>query len=142
MIKSFKNMISTILILITFLVSHSLIIFKCPANAVNSTTSAEPESDNAKRGTPPYDYIIGKDKLPHFRVFFWVPLDAVNYKPYADKGINTNVSHHGPVENWNIVETDTKTEDKKLVFIFVPKTFVFLTGGNFYKVIHLDYEYN
>ena len=90
-----------------------------------------------KRGTPIYDYIIGTDELPHYRVFFWVPKNAVNLLPYADKGINTDVSHHGPVEKWSVVVTDKIRKNEELVFIYVPKTFVFLYGEGFEKVIHI-----
>ena len=93
-----------------------------------------------KRGTPSYDYILGSDGLPHFRVFFWIPKDATNLVPYATKGINTNVSRHGPVEKWNIVATDKVKDNSKLVFIYVPKTFVILYGKGFQKVIHLKYQ--
>jgi hypothetical protein len=106
--------------------------------SLNMLTAAK-AADNSeiKRGAPPYDYIIGKDRLPHFRVFFWLPLCAENYIPYAASDVDTDVSHHGPVENWSVVETDIKTDSEKLVCIVVPKTFVFLHGRNFYKLIYL-----
>ena len=112
----------------------------------NPTKSAEPDnsdsssdSTNEKRGTPTYDYITGSDGWPHFRVFFWVPKYATTFTPYADKDINTDVSEHGPVEKWAVVDTKEVKDDEKLVFIYVPKTFVFLYGKGFEKVIHLKY---
>jgi len=95
-----------------------------------------------KRGTPSYDYILGSDGLPHFRVFFWVPKDATDFVPYAKRGINTNVSLHGPVGKWNVVTTNKVKDNLKLVFIYVPKTFVILYGKGFQKVIHLKYQIN
>lgn len=92
-----------------------------------------------KRGNPTYDYIIGKDHLPHFRVFFWVSKEAKNYTPYADDGVKTDVSEHGPVEKWAVVETNEIKENEKLVFIYVPKTFVLLQGRGFEDKIHLRY---
>jgi hypothetical protein len=115
----------------TFLTVNTLFIFD---------TSAKGLSSDISRADPPYDYIIGKDKLPHFRACFWVPLTASKFKPYADKNVKTDVSHHGPVENWGVVESNIKDADKKLVYIFVPKTFVILNGRDFYKSIHLSYE--
>ena len=90
-----------------------------------------------KRGCPIYDAITGNDGLPHYRVFFWVPKTAKRLVPYADTGVKTDVSSHGPVEKWSVVETKTADAHEKLVFIFVPKTFVYLYGNGFEKVIHL-----
>jgi hypothetical protein len=98
------------------------------------------ETSSEKRGSPTYDYIIGNDGLPHYRVFFWIPINGDTLLPYADKGINTAVSHHGPVDKWSIVITEKVNKKEKLVFIYVPKTFVFLYGEGFEKVIHLKYK--
>ncbi|MBK1813875.1 hypothetical protein JHL18_25035 [Clostridium sp. YIM B02505] len=100
------------------------------------------DSTSAKRGEPSYDYIIGGDYLPHFRVFFWVHKDAKRYIPYADKGVKTDVSEHGSVEKWSVVETKETNGDDKLVFIYVPKTFVILQGKDFQNKIHLNYQVN
>jgi hypothetical protein len=109
-------------------------------NAFNSFNISTKSTDNIieKRGTPSYDYVIEKDLLPHFRVFFWVDKNATNYVPYADEGINTNVSSHGPAERWSVVETDTIREKEKLVYVYVPKTFVILHSRDFDKLIHLE----
>lgn len=96
-------------------------------------------SPDEERGYPTYDKIIGNDGWPHYRVFFWVSKTATNFIPYSDAGIKTDVSSHGPVEKWSVVETKTIDGDKKLVYIFVPKTFVYLYGNGFEKVIHLQY---
>lgn len=93
-----------------------------------------------KRGTPTYDYITGTDRLFHYRVFFWVPKSAVKLTPYADIGTITNVSNHGPVEKWSVVDTGKINKDEKLVFIYVPKTFIFFHGNGFEKIIHIKYE--
>lgn len=93
-----------------------------------------------KRASPAYDTIIGKDGLPHYRVLFWVPKEAKMFTPYSDEGVNTNVSTHGPVEKWSVQETKITNDKEKLVFIFVPKTFVYLYGSEFDKVIHLKYS--
>ena len=58
-----------------------------------------------KRGTPTYNYNIGSDELPHYRVFFWIPKTATNLLLYADKNVNTDISQHGPVEKWSVVLT-------------------------------------
>ncbi|GFP74210.1 hypothetical protein [Clostridium fungisolvens] len=98
------------------------------------------DTHKEKRGNPTYDYIIGKDHLPHFRVFFWVSKEAKNYTPYADDEVKTDVSEHGPVEKWAVVETNEIKENEKLVFIYVPKTFVLLQGIGFQNKIHLRYD--
>lgn len=96
-------------------------------------------TSNEERGVPKYDYIIGKDNLPHFRVFFWVPKNATHFIPYVDKGINSDVSHHGAAEKWSVIVTTKIRDNEKLVFVYVPKTFVFLLGKNFEEVVHLSY---
>jgi hypothetical protein len=83
---------------------------------------------------------MGKDGLYHYRVFFWVPNTATKFIPYADTGVITDVSSHGPVEKWSVEETNITNANEKLVFIFVPKTFVYLYGKGFEKVIHLKYD--
>lgn len=103
------------------------------------TTVASGDIIIEKRGIPSYDYIIGKDLLPHFRAFFWVDKNATKYIPYADAGVNTDVSSHGPAEKWSVVETNKSNYSDKLVFVFVPKTFVILHGKDFDKLIHLKY---
>ena len=110
------------------------------ATAIAPAKDLQEATVSEKRGSPTYDYIIGTDGLPHYRVFFWIPKNGDNLLPYADKGINTNVSHHGPVAKWNVVITNKVNENEKLVFIYVPKTFVFLYGKGFEKVIHLNYK--
>ena len=54
--------------------------------------------------------------------------------------MNTDVSSHGPVEKWSVEETKITNEREKLVFILVPKTFIYLYGDGFEKVIHLKYS--
>jgi len=122
--------------------SKEMLISSATNNTVVSTPSINHIKDRVseKRDTNTYDYIIGPDRLPHFRVFFWIPKNAVNLMPYADKGINTDVSKHGPVEKWSVVITNKTNGNEKLVFIYVPKTFVFLYGLGFEKVIHLNYK--
>lgn len=110
------------------------------ATAITLNKDTQKYTTVEERGTPTYDYIIGNDGLPHFRVFFWIPKNADNPVPYANKGINTKVSRHGSVEKWSIVVTDKVKEDTKLVFIYVPKTFVIIYGKGFEKVIHLKYQ--
>lgn len=93
-----------------------------------------------KRADPAYDTIKGEDGWLHYRVLFWVPKEANKFIPYADNGVNTDVSAHGPVEKWSVQETNITNENEKLVFVFVPKTFVYLYGNGFEKVIHLKYS--
>ena len=113
--------------------------------AIASTPTATPTASkkfivNEKRGNPTYDYIIGTDNWAHYRVFFWVPRNATNFIPYADPGIVTDVSEHGPAQKWSVVTTGKVNKDEKLVFIYVPKTFIFFQGNGFEKVIHLKYK--
>lgn len=93
-----------------------------------------------KRANPAYDKIIGDDGMYHYRVLFWVPKEASKFQPYADDAVNTNVSSHGPADKWWVQETGTTNGNEKLVFIFVPKTFVYLYGNGFENVIHLKYN--
>lgn len=139
--KFIKKLISiiSILLILTFNLASPLALNNS-VKAINLKSTLSKQEISEKRGTPPYDYIIGKDHLPHFRVFFWIPINASYYKPAAAKGVHTNVSHHGPVENWTVAETGIKNVTEKLVYIFVPKTFVFLHGKNFYKSVYLKYE--
>lgn len=107
------------------------------SNAINEISKSYP---NEKRALPAYDKVIGKDGLYHFRVLFWVPNESTKLIPYADEGVVTDVSSHGPVEKWSVKETNQINGDEKLVFILVPKTFVFLYGEGFEKVIHIKYS--
>ena len=95
---------------------------------------------NEKRASPTYDTITGDDGQPHYRVLFWVPKTATKFTPYVDVDVKTNVSSHGPVEKWSVAEIKHADAHEKLVFIFVPKTFVYLYGNGFEKVIHLKYS--
>lgn len=110
------------------------------SDSIVASNTVKEDSFVEKRGEPTYDYVIGSDYLPHFRVFFWVPKDAKNYIPYADEGVKTDVSEHGPAEKWSVVETNKTRENEKLVFIYVPKTFVMLQGKGFQNKIHLQYK--
>lgn len=134
----YKILFATILLFTTIITTNMFALASNAANEPILVSSMNKNSSKTKRGEPPYDYIIGKDKFPHFRIFFWVPLSATKYIPYADDDINTDISHHGPVDKWSVVETDDKNDKEKLVYIFVPKTFVFLHGKSFYKLIHLS----
>ena len=95
---------------------------------------------NEKRASPAYDKVVGEDGVFHYRVLFWVPKEAVKFIPYADEGVETDVSEHGPVQKWYVGDTKIANEKEKLVFILVPKTFVYLYGNNFENVIHLKYK--
>lgn len=117
-----------------FLKRDTAFSFSTPPNHTAINYSSE------KRASPPYDIVMGNDGMFHFRVLFWVPKEAVKFMPYADDVIVTDVSSHGPVEKWSVKETQRTNGDEKLVFIFVPKTFVFLYGSGFEKVIHLKFE--
>ncbi|AQS03710.1 hypothetical protein [Clostridium beijerinckii] len=105
----------------------------------NSNNNLSESNSTEKRATLSYDKIIGRDGLYHYRVLFWVPKEVTKFIPYADTGIITDVSSHGPIEKWSVEETNITSSNEKLVFIFVPKTFVYLYGKGFEKVIHLKY---
>lgn len=135
---SFSIKISILgLLLLNYEKRQELVALKTSVS-VDSTALFE-ANENEKRGTPTYDSIIGSDGLPHYRVFFWVPRNATNIAPYANKEVNTNVLHHGPASNWSVVETKNIKGNEKLVFVYVPKTFVFMYGKGFEWVIHLKY---
>ncbi len=127
------------------IVSLLVFLFNSFINVINIPKVAKADVSidnyilNENRGVPRFDYIIGNDNWPHYRVFYWVPINASHFTPYADKGVNTDVSEHGPAQKWSVVVTPRVINDEKLVFIYVPKTFVFLFGKDFYKVIHLSY---
>ncbi|MCB2293535.1 hypothetical protein LGK95_08375 [Clostridium algoriphilum] len=128
-----------ILVCMSFIPSALIPLVNKPKDSISITTLSK-RLQNEKRGIPHYDYIIGKDNWPHFRVFFWVPENAIHYKPYADSGVNTDVSEHGPVSKWSVVTTKQTKDNEKLVFIYVPKSFVILYGNGFANVIHLEYH--
>lgn len=134
----FKILYVTILLFTIIITTNMLVLASNDVKDPMLVSSMNKDSSKTKRGEPPYDYIIGKDNLPHFRIFFWVPLSATKYVPYADNDINTDISHHGPAEKWSVIETGDKNDKEKLVYIFVPKTFVFLHGKSFYKLIQLS----
>jgi hypothetical protein len=110
------------------------------SNVIATDVTMDRDPSNEKRGVPHYDYIIGKNMWPHYRVFFWVPKSATHFTPYADSGVNTDVSEHGVAEKWSVVVTKEIKGDEKLVFIYIPKTFVILYGKGFDDVIHLSYN--
>ena len=124
--------------LITLLFNNFLPATNIPKVIATDITPVKHIS-NENRGIPHYDYIIGKDNWPHYRVFFWVPKNATHFTPYADSGVNTDVSEHGDASKWSVVVTNEIKDDGKLVFIYVPKTFVFMYGKGFEDVIHLNY---
>lgn len=113
-------------------------IFSISDSSLNNSNSIKSNSTE-KRATLSYDKIIGRDGLYHYRVLFWVPKEVTKFIPYADTGVITDVSSHGPIEKWSVEETNLTSDNEKLVFIFVPKTFVYLYGNGFEKVIHLKY---
>ena len=131
------------LLLLIFFMMIFLFINLIPAanlsKVMASNTIIDSNIPNEKRGIPQYDYIIGKDKWPHYRIFFWVPKTATHFTPFADRGVDADVSKHGAPEKWAVVVTNEIIGNEKLVFIYVPKTFVFLYGKGFEKVIHLSY---
>ncbi|MBC2581959.1 hypothetical protein [Clostridium sp. DJ247] len=146
--KKFKDyfLVFLIFLCIEMLLCFTILFFqRTLAKPIDFSTSAPIHQINIsypkeKRGVPTYDKIMGNDGWPHYRVFFWTPKTATHFVPYADAGVRTDVSSHGPVEKWSVVETQTIKDDEKLVFVFVPKTFVFLYGKGFEKVIHLSYS--
>lgn len=93
-----------------------------------------------KRDTPPYTWAMGDDMIPHIKLFFWVPVDSKNYTTFADKGIKTFVLGHGSVDKWGVSETGETSKNEKLVYVYVPKTFMLLYGKDFYSLIHLYYK--
>lgn len=134
-----KNLLLIVMLSLITLLFYSFLPLTNTQNVIATNTTLYNEASNEKRGTPHYDYIIGKDHWPHYRVFFWVPKSATHFTPYADSGVNTNVSEHGDASKWSVVVTPEIKADRKLVFIYVPKTFVFLYGNDFEDVIHLNY---
>lgn len=148
MIKKYKSyfIIGLVFISIEILLCLPILLFFPSSKEPTAFSTSAPMHQtitsypNEKRGFPAYDTITGNDGWPHYRVFFWVPKTATNFVPYADDWVKTDVSSHGSVEKWSVVETQTTNAEEKLVFIFVPKTFVYLYGNDFEKVIHLRYR--
>lgn len=89
------------------------------------------------RDDPKFDYVTGNDRLPHFRVAFWVPVDTTSITPYTPYNIITNVSNHGTIENWRVVDSDRHLEDMRLIYVFVPKRFILLYGKYFWKYVYV-----
>lgn len=148
MIKKYRNYFITVLIFLSINILFYIPLLLCipllkdfstysTSGPMNKTSVNYP---NEKRAFPTYDTIIGDDGLPHYRVLFWVPKTAIKFIPYVDAGVKTDVSSHGPIEKWSVQEIKNVDDHEKLVFIFVPKTFVFLYGKGFEKVIHLKYS--
>lgn len=135
-----KFKISLLLLLIIILTGEFIKIlilyFSNPLPAASNIVNVKLE----KRGTPPYNWVIGKDLLPHIRLFFLVPINSCGYKAFTDSGVKTYVPGHGAVDNWRVNETEKILGNEKLVYIFIPKTFMILHGKNFYKLIHIYYE--
>jgi hypothetical protein len=131
--------------LLMLMLSSIILLFSSFIPATNTSKinavgiSMTKDISNEKRGIPNYDYIIGNDNWPHYRVFFWVPKSATHFTPYSDKSVNTDISNHGAVEKWSVVVTNEINVDSKLVFVYVPKTFVFMYGIGFETLIHLSY---
>ena len=134
-----KILLRTLLLLLILLVFNSNLYIANNSNTVTVSKTVTKNIANEKRGAPHYDHITGKGNWPHYRVFFWVPSNATHFIPYADSGVDTDVSEHGPVEKWSVVVTKQIKDNEKLIFIYVPKTFVFLYGGGFEDVIHIKY---
>jgi len=148
MMKKHKNYFTLTLVFLSIDVFLCLPLILCIPLSKKSVSFSAPTPNDVpninypveKKSSPSYDTITGKDGWPHYRVFFWVPKTATKFVPYSDSNVKTDVSFHGPVEKWSVIETKTTHAHEKLVFIFVPKTFVYLYGNNFEKVIHLKYS--
>ncbi|WP_298846828.1 hypothetical protein [Clostridium sp.] len=134
-----KILLGAITLILMLLVFRSAVHIPSNTNTVKVIKTVNKNIENEKRGTPHYDHIIGNDGLPHYRVFFWVPSNVTHFTPYADSGVDTAVSEHGPVEKWSVVSTKQIKDNEKLIFIYVPKTFVFVYGKGFEEVIHIKY---
>jgi len=128
-----------LLLMLSVLVFNSVMYISNNLNTVEVSKTVTKNIRNEKRGIPHYDHIIGKDNWPHYRVLFWVPSNATHFIPYADSEVDTDVSEHGPVGKWSVVATKQIKNNEKLMFIYVPKTFVFLYGDGFEDVIHIKY---
>lgn len=149
MIKKHKNNFILISLFLCILIFIFLPINLCPPllryasifsiSDSSSNNNLSESNSTEKRATLSYDKIIGRDGLYHYRVLFWVPKEVTKFIPYADTGVITDVSSHGPIEKWSVEETNITSSNEKLVFIFVPKTFVYLYGKGFETVIHLKY---
>jgi hypothetical protein len=47
---------------------------------------------------------------------------------------------HGTISQWPVKETGETTKTEKLVYFYVPKTFILIYGRNFYRLVGLAYE--
>ena len=134
-----KILLGTLMLILMVLVFNRVMYIPNDTRTVVVSKTVTKNIQNENRGIPHYDYVIGKDNWPHYRVFFWVPSNATHFTPYANSGVDTDVSEHGPVQKWSVVATKHIKGNEKLIFIYVPKTFVFLFGHGFEDVIHLKY---
>ena len=135
--KSLKYILLIVLIVIVlFVATKAVSIIFSSTDTSDYINTKEIET----RGNPPYSWMIGKDHLPHMKVFFWVPIKSSILIPYSNKGVKTFVIGHGAINRWHVVNTGNVKDSLMLVYIFVPKTFVFTHGVNFYKLIHLYYN--
>lgn len=135
--KLFKFLLLIILIVFAIFVSiksSSLFLSKPSTSDYIATNEVE------TRGNPVHGWMIGNDHLPHMKVFFWVPINSSSYIPYANRGVRTFVIGHGDIDKWAVIPTGEVRGSEKLMYILVPKTFVFTHGFDFYKLVHLYYK--
>lgn len=137
MIKKHKNNFILISLFLCILVFIFLPINLCPPllryasifsiSDSNSNNNLSESNSAEKRATLSYDKIIGRDGLYHYRVLFWVPKEVRKFIPYADAGVITDVSSHGPIEKWSVEETNITNSNEKLVFIlFLKLLFIYM----------------
>lgn len=136
--KKIKYIVILLLITSTTYLSAKLLILYMSAPYSNTNTA---DVNLAKKDTPPYKWVIGNDDMiPHIRLYFWIPINSSHYKAFADEGIKTYVLGHGTIDKWEIKETAITSYREKLVYIYIPKTFILFYGKNFYNLIHLYYK--
>lgn len=96
--KKFKQLL--LIVVIFFILQLGVRILALYFSEPVSLNLTNYNMKQAKAANPPYAWEIGKDKLPHAKVFFWVSKDAKKYYPYTNEAIKTYVISHGTIDQW------------------------------------------
>lgn len=136
--NKFKQL--SLIVVIFFMLQLSVRVLALCLSKPVSLNISNYNMKEARVATPAYGWEIGKDKLPHAKVFFWVSKNAKKYYPYTNEAIKTYVISHGTINQWGVKETGKTNETEKLIYLYVPKTFILIYGSKFYTLVGVAYE--